>query len=144
MIEKDTVSLLRECDAGIKMGIFAIDDVMNFVKSEEFRQKLSDYKHEYIALRDEVQSLLDKHNDNGKSPNPVAQSMSWLKTNIRLGLDGSDANVADIMTDGCNMGVKVLGKFINKYAAADEDSKKAAEKLMELGDRQVRETRVFL
>ena len=34
MIEQDTVKLLRECDAGVKMGISSIDDVLKYVKSE--------------------------------------------------------------------------------------------------------------
>lgn len=28
MIEKDTIKLLRECDAGVKMGVSSIDDVL--------------------------------------------------------------------------------------------------------------------
>ena len=28
MIEQDTIKLLRECDAGVKMGISSIDDVI--------------------------------------------------------------------------------------------------------------------
>ena len=38
MIEKDTVRLLRECDSGAKMGISAIDDVMDHVKSDKLRE----------------------------------------------------------------------------------------------------------
>ena len=31
MIEQDTIRLLRECDAGVKMGIAAIDEVLSDV-----------------------------------------------------------------------------------------------------------------
>lgn len=31
----DTVKLLRECDAGIKMGVASINDVINDVKSND-------------------------------------------------------------------------------------------------------------
>ena len=31
MIEQDTVRLLRECDAGVQMGMEAIDEVIGFV-----------------------------------------------------------------------------------------------------------------
>ena len=34
MIEQDTIKLLRECDAGVKMGVDSIDDVLGEVKSE--------------------------------------------------------------------------------------------------------------
>ena len=31
MIEKDTIRLLRECDAGVKMGVSSIDDFVKIV-----------------------------------------------------------------------------------------------------------------
>ena len=31
MIEPDTIKLLRECDAGIKMGISSIEEVLEYV-----------------------------------------------------------------------------------------------------------------
>ena len=34
MIEKDTIRLLRECDAGIKMGVASIDEVLDNVNAE--------------------------------------------------------------------------------------------------------------
>ena len=30
MIEKDTIKLLRECDAGIKMGVQSIEDSLKY------------------------------------------------------------------------------------------------------------------
>ena len=36
MIEQDTIRLLRECDAGIKMGVSSIDDVFDYVSSDDF------------------------------------------------------------------------------------------------------------
>lgn len=38
MIEQDTIKLLRECDAGIKMGITSIDDVLGHVKRKDFQK----------------------------------------------------------------------------------------------------------
>ena len=35
MIEQDTIELLRECDAGIKMGVSAIDEVMDSAQAKE-------------------------------------------------------------------------------------------------------------
>lgn len=33
MIEQDTIRLLRECDAGIKMGVSSIDEVLEYVSN---------------------------------------------------------------------------------------------------------------
>ncbi len=130
MIEQDTVKLLRECDAGIKMGISSIDDVVERVKNQGFHDLLSQCKQEHEELQCQVQTQLSKFQDQGKDPNPIAKGMSWMKTNMKLGMEESDATIADLMTDGCNMGVKSLNRYLNQYQAADERSKDIAKRLI--------------
>ena len=144
MIEQDTVKLLRECDAGIKMGVDSIDDVLEYVKGESLRKYLAECKRDHEELKSELQTLLDKYHDGGKDPNPIAKGMSWIKTNMKLGMDMSDATVADLMTDGCNMGVKSLNRYLNEYAAADEKSKDLAKRLIALEERLAVDIRQFL
>lgn len=45
------------------------------------------------------------------------------KTNVKLVMNESDQTIADLMTDGCNMGVKSLNKYLNQYKAANEKVK---------------------
>ena len=144
MVEQDTVKLLRECDAGVKMGVKSIDDVLKNVKSEEFEKILTKCKEEHEALAREIQSELDKYNDDGKKPNPIAEGMSWLKTNMKLAMKESDATIASLMTDGCNMGVKSLNKYLNQYKAADEYSKDIAKRLINLEEKLAVDIRVYL
>lgn len=144
MIEPDTVRLLRECDAGIKMGVSSIDDVLEYVKDETFQKYLIDCKNEHEKLKDEIQSLLDKYNDEGKNPNPMAKSMSWIKTNVKLVMDESDETIADLMTDGCNMGVKSLNKYLNQYKAADEKTKDITKRLIKIEEKFAVDIRQFL
>ncbi|MBQ9833257.1 MAG: hypothetical protein IJO48_05945 [Clostridia bacterium] len=144
MIEQDTVKLLRECDAGVKMGVGSIDDVLEHVNSEEFEKILTDCKNEHEKLNSEIQQLLDKYHDDGKEPNVMAESMSWIKTNMKLMADGSDRTIADLMTDGCNMGVKSLNRYLNQYEAADEVSKDIAKRLINLEEKLAIDIRRFL
>ena len=144
MVEQDTVKLLRECDAGIKMGVSSIDDVLDDVKSETFRRLLKDCKDEHQTLDRELQELLEKYKDEGKDPNPIAKGMSWMKTNVRLALNESDSTIADLITDGCNMGVKSLNKYLNEYKAADEMSKDITKKLINLEEELAVDVRDFL
>ncbi len=37
MSEQDTVRLLRECDAGVKMGISSIDDILDYVRDNRLK-----------------------------------------------------------------------------------------------------------
>lgn len=144
MIEQDTVRLLRECDAGVKMGVSSIDDVLNYVSDNRFKKYLSDCKEEHEKLDKEIQSLLDRYHDEGKEPNAMAKGMSWIKTNVELSIDNSDKTVANLITDGCNMGVKSLNKYLNQYEAADESSKDIAKRLIRVEEKLAQDIRAFL
>ena len=144
MVEQDTIKLLRECDAGTKMGIASIDDVLEHVTRKEFYQLLTTCKQEHETLQGEIQKLLSKYHDEGKNPNPIAKSMSWMKTNVKLGMEESDGTIADLMTDGCNMGVKSLNRYLNQYQAADEVSKDIAKRLINLEEKLTIDIRKYL
>lgn len=144
MIEQDTIKLLRECDAGVKMGTSSIDDVLSFTHSEKLRQYLTDCKAEHDKLDSEIQEELDRYKDDGKEPNPIAKGMSWMKTNVKLVMNESDHTIADLMTDGCNMGVKSLNKYLNQYKAADEKSKDITKRLINLEEKLAVDIRGFL
>ena len=144
MIEKDTIKLLRECDAGAKMGIASIDDVLEHVQCEHLQKKLTDCKQEHDKLQTEIQQQLDKFGDEGKNPNPIAKGMSWMKTTVKLGMEDTDATIADLMTDGCNMGVKSLNRYLNQYKAADEVSKDITKRLINLEEKLAIDIREYL
>lgn len=132
MIEEDTIKLLRECDAGIKMGVSSIDEVVDYVKDDTFKKYLLVCKEEHEKLKDEVFSLLDSYHDDGKNPNIVVKAMSTMKTDLKIMMKKSDNAIADVMTDGCNMGVKSLNRYLNEYQAASEKSKDIVKRLINL------------
>ena len=144
MIEQDTIKLLRECDAGIKMGISSIEDVLDTVQNSDFKSDLTVCKEEHEKLDKELQTLLDKYHDDGKEPNPIAKGMSWVKTNMMLAMNDSDKVVADLMTDGCNMGVKSLNKYLNQYQSANEISKDITKRLINLEEKLAVDIRKYL
>lgn len=144
MIEQDTIKLLRECDAGVKMGVASIDDVLEYVGSEKLQKRLSDCKKEHEELGSEIRQLLSKYQDDGKEPNPIAKTMSEMKTGLKLTFKESDNTIADLITDGCNMGVKSLNRYLNQYKAADEVSKDITKRLINLEEKLAIDIRGFL
>ena len=144
MIESDTIKLLRECDAGIKMGVSSLDEVLDYVHDEKLEEALKEYREEHNELQSEILTLLEKYQDDGKEPNPIAKSMSWVKTNAKLVMDESDHTIADLVTDGCNMGVKSLNRYLNQYKSADEKTKHITKKLIRLEDKLKAEVQKFL
>ena len=144
MIERDTIKLLRECDAGVKMGVASIDEVIGAVRSSRMKETLFHNREAHEKLGRELQSHLDRFGDGGKEPSPIVKGMSWLKTETRLGMERSDKVIADLMTDGCNMGVKSLNRYLNQYKAADEVTKDMAKRLIHLEETLTSDLREYL
>lgn len=144
MENNDTVCLLKECDAGTKMAVNAIDEVIDKVESRDLEQLLAESKDHHEKLGNEIHSLLIQHDSSEKDPNPMARSMSWLKTNMKMNMDEKDAAAADLITDGCNMGIKSLHKYLNQYKAADDVSKDICNRLVSIEETLCRDLRSYL
>ena len=144
MSEQDTVKLLKECDAGIKMGIDSINEVLDYVSDDRLKQSLQESREEHEKLQSELHQLLQNRGDVGKDPSMMAKSMSHLKTNVKLVLNESDHTIADLITDGCNMGVKSLHRYMNQYKNADTTARDIAEKLSGVEEDLAYDVRPFL
>ena len=144
MIEQDTIKLLRECDAGIKMGVESIDDVLDYAHSDKLKKSLSNCKEQHQKLKEEIDSELHRYHDEGKNPNPIAEGMSTMKTGMKLAMNDSDHTIASLITDGCNMGVKSINRYLNQYKAADEVSKDVTKRLINQEEQLAMEIRQFL
>jgi len=140
----DTIKLLKECDSGSKMAVSSIDDVLDKVSDEKFKNMLIDFKDKHRKLGNEMHELLSRYNEQAKEPNPVAKSMSWIKTNIIMSMKESDKTVSDLITDGCNMGVKSLNKYLNQYSAADEKSRQICNELISIEENFTKDIRCYL
>ena len=144
MENNDSIYLLKECDAGTKMAVTSIDEVLDKVQSEDLKALLNKSKEHHEKLGNDIHSLLLEYHSEEKEPSTMAKSMSWLKTNMKLTMDNSDATIADLITDGCHMGVKSLHRYMNQYPAAEDKVKKPCDKLVEIEDQLCTDLRGYL
>lgn len=143
-MEDDTIKLLRECNAGIKMGVSSLDDVMEHVKDEKLRSLLAKSKETHTKLGNTTHEYLKEYHDEGKEPAVMAKFMSKMKSDVMLGVDESDGKVADLITDGCNMGVKSLHRYLNQYPAAEEKVRRLAKDVAQAEETLVKDLREYL
>ena len=144
MIEPDTIKLLRECDAGIKMGVASIDEVLEAVHDQEFREALRECRTGHEKLGEEIQSLLEQAHDDGKEPNPMAKGMSWMKTNMKMSLNPGDDTIADLISTGCDMGVRTLCRYLNRCKDASEQARSLVKRVIKVEEELSVELRTFL
>lgn len=143
-MDQHTIELLKECDAGIKMGVASINEVLDYVSDKTLLSILTDGKEKHEKLRAKLEELLSEYHHEGKDPSPMAKGMSWMKTNVKLLMKESDGTIADLMTDGCNMGVKELSRYLNQYDEADSKARDLAERLIDLEASMAKDMRAYL
>lgn len=144
MENNDTIHLLQECDAGVKMAINSINEIAEKIQDEKLRKLLLTSRGDHQKLEADIHTLLSRHGGECKNPDLMAQGMSWLKTNVKMGLNESDATVSDLITDGCNMGIKSLQRYLNEYADADHTSKGVCKQLISIEEKLEKDLREYL
>ena len=132
MENSDSIHLLKECDAGTKMGIKSIDDVIDNVESQKLKDLLIESKGHHEKLREEIHELMTKYNSAEKDPNPMATLKKKKKTNGKMMMNDDDCTIADLITSGCDMGIKSLNKYLNQYPKANHQVKNICNRLISI------------
>ena len=144
MENQDSILLLKECDAGSKMAVSSIDDVLDQIHDNNLKAIMEKSKAHHTRLGNQIHQLLNEYEVKDKDPNPMAKGMSWIKTNMKMAMDGSDHTIADLMTDGCNMGIKALYKYLNQYPAANQKVMDLCTDLIAIEEELQRDLRDYL
>ena len=141
---EETIQLLQECNAGIKMGISSINDVLDTVENEELKHLLITSREHHEKLGDKTHELLNSYHDTGKEPPFMAKAMAEIKTNMKLMSTPTDQKAADIIAEGCDMGIRSVSKYLNQYADATKEAKQIAKELVRIEEELSKELRKYV
>ena len=144
MENKDSINLLRECSEGVKMGVSTIDEILPHVKSEKFKDVLFSSKTTHEKLYSEIIKMLNENNVPRKEPSAMAKGMLWLKANFSEMTNKSDKAIANLITDGCNTGIKSLTRYLNQYVNADDIIKNITQRLINSEEKLVESIKDYL
>ena len=144
MKEEHTIKLLKECDSGAKMGVDSFDFVLKYIKNEELRNIINETRLDHLDTLKKIKEQLNIYSSEGKDPNMIISEMSKIKMTIELSFNDSDSKIAKMMMDGCNMGIKALSEFKNKYNDADEKVLEICQRLISKEENLSKNLRRFL
>lgn len=143
-MSEDTISLLKECNAGCKSATNSMEQVQPFLSEGKLKDTINHYNKEHIALGDKCHKLLNEVKESEKDVNPVAKAFSWFSTEMKLMVNDEESKISDIMVDGCKMGIKSLSKYLKQYQSASTESKGIAQELIDLEKRFMTELLAYL
>ena len=118
----DNVSLLQEVFSGCQYAVSSIGTAVDYVKDEDMLRVIKKYSREHSELGKRCRAALEKEGGREKHAMPLPRLMSRLGINMRLSMNDSKSHVAELMINGCNMGMKSLAKERNRYTRAGTES----------------------
>ena len=131
MPNEDTINLLKECDAGCKMGIDSIEQILDKVENKKLYDIIVKYLNDHQKLQNKITDKLNEFGCAEEQP-------------FKLIKGEHDKEIADLMTEGCNMGIKSINKYMNQYPAALESIKGLCYDLAELEENFAKDIRHYL
>ncbi len=140
----DDIELLKECDSGVKMGIQGISEVIDNASGQDFKNMLENYENQHVKILKQIHKKLNDAGEEYKEPHPIAKANAKFMTDVKLMVNDSDQKIADIMMDGCNMGIKSVSRYMNEYSGASKDVMDIANNVVVLEQNFVNDLRQYL
>lgn len=129
-MNEDTINLLRECNVGCKYATNSMEQLESHIENQKLKVIIREYNDKHIKIGDLCHEMLNSYQKDEKDPDVGAKAFSWISTEMKLIMNNDTHEVADIMIDGCNMGIKSVSEYINKYKNASIESVILAKKLV--------------
>lgn len=131
-MNEDGIKLLKEVNSGCKNATDSFEQVMDFVKDQELKALIENYDKKHIKIGDECHQLLNDNGKDEKDPPTMAKAMMWFTTEVKMLMDDGDGHIAELLADGCNMGIKSLNKYLNQYKKAGQEEVDLASRLIDI------------
>lgn len=143
-MEKQTVALLKECNAGCKMAVKSMAQIEEFLMNAELGQTLAAYRKQHEKLEEESSKLLAELGEGGRQPDKLAAAFSWITTEVKLMVKDDASQIAKILMNGCNMGIQSISECLNKNKDASHDSISVAKKLIKCEEKLMEDMKEYL
>ena len=74
----------------------------------------------------------------------MATMMAKMKTEMKMMIEDPDKSAASLIVDGCNMGIKSISKYLNKYSEANDRVRHLVDDIIAEEEKLSKKLRAFL
>lgn len=119
---KDTKALLTEGNRGCKYATETIEIALGYAKGASMRSLLSKYGKEHENVKARFRKRLNTEGIKEGHHPAMGAAMAKLHMNVSLTMNPTDSRIAELMINGCNMGIKTLSRLKNRHPSAAPES----------------------
>ena len=140
----ETSHLMRKVSSGCKYATESISVALDYAKGRHMRELLTRYNKRHEALKGEVIEALNKRGEGESSHPTMAATMTKLHMNISLSISAKDSRLAELMINGCHMGIKTLYKDKHRCRGASSEAQALADELIGIEEEMMGELYSYL
>lgn len=136
--------LLRKTDEGTKYATETISIALDYATGSGMRQLLNKYNKEHEALKGELIETIHERGASESDHPTFSAKMAKMHMKMSLGISSSEHRIAEIMINGCHMGIKTLWKEKNRAKGSGKNSVELADRLIGIEERMKDELLPYL
>ena len=140
----EAAHLMRKVDAGCKYATESITVALDYAKSKDMRELLTRYNKRHEALKEDIIRLLHKLGEDESRHPIMGATMTKLHMNISLSISAKDSRLAELMINGCHMGIKTLYKEKHRRRGASDEAHSLADELIGIEEEMMNELYGYL
>lgn len=143
-MDEQTRKLLEECSIGCKMAVSSLKQISEYIKDSNLMKLVEDYISRHKELEDEAVSTLADSGNDAKDPGAVSSAFAWFTTEVKLTFNNDNSQIAKLLMNGCNMGIKTLGERMNTLNQADKNAHALAQKIIKTEQNLMKDLQPYL
>lgn len=143
IMDNHTVNLLNECSSGCRIALNSLKQLQRHAAAPELRNLIESAVNKHICLRNEADSLLGQMGRTGKKPCTGTALFTWTMSEMKMMMKRNDNQVAALIMDGCNMGIKTLSKAIRQCPHASMESISLADCIIKTDENLLEEMKQY-
>lgn len=134
-INKDT---LDELNKGCAMGMDAIRNILEKVEDKKFKKVLEKEFDKYKDIHHRIEKKYEEFSrEEPTETSAMNKVMTWSMTEMKLMKDQSDSKIAELLSQGTNMGIIEGRKLLNHKEKLDKEVEKILTDFIEMQEESV-------
>lgn len=138
------LELLNFIHQNSEMGTDTLEQLLEKVEDENFKNVLESQFEEYGKIYSESEKMINDRDRHAKGITPFTKAFSRFMINMKTMRDKSPSHISEMLIQGSTMGIIDVNKKMNRYGDADKNILKLGKRLHEFEEHNVDELKKFL
>lgn len=138
------IEMLNAIAKNAQMGCRGIEEIMDYTKTEHFRNVLESQRKEYSSIYKEAERMIIERHGEPEGISPVAKMSTKTMAMMKTMQDDSEEHLAEMMYQGSAMGVTKIIRNQRECAGTNSRISELADRLLKTEENNMEQMRKFM